>query len=69
MRVSRSNGILDVGDDGEGNDEKEWLGEGGEAPFTFQSMEEVGVEIEFKGGSVENGEWRDRLSPWIGSCL
>ncbi|CUS10636.1 unnamed protein product [Tuber aestivum] len=69
MRVSRSRGILDVEDDGEGNDEKEWLGEGGEGPFTFQSMEEVGVEIEFKGGSVENGEWRDRLSPWIGSCL
>lgn len=69
IRVSRSKGILDVEDDGEGNDEKEWLGEGGEGPFTFQSMEEVGVEIEFKGGSVENGEWRDRLSPWIGKCL
>ncbi|RPB06086.1 putative SRP receptor beta subunit [Choiromyces venosus 120613-1] len=69
MRVSRSKGILGVEDDGEGNDEKEWLGEGGEGPFTFQSMGEVGVEIEFKGGSVENGEWRDRLSPWIGSCL
>ncbi|CAZ79730.1 unnamed protein product [Tuber melanosporum] len=69
MRVSRSKGILDVEDDGEGNDEKEWLGEGGEGPFTFQSMEEVGVEIEFKGGSVENGEWRNCLSPWIGSCL
>lgn len=69
MRVSKSKGILDIEDDGEGNQEREWLGEGGDGSFSFQSMEEAGVEVEIKGGSVEKGEWKDRLNLWIGSCL
>ncbi|KAH8147890.1 uncharacterized protein LAJ45_07991 [Morchella importuna] len=69
MRVSRSKGILDVEDDGEGNEEKEWLGEGGEGPFEFKAMEEVGVEVEVKGGSVEKKDWKEKLSAFIGGCL
>lgn len=69
MRVSRAKGILDVEDDGEGTEEKEWLGEGGEGPFEFKAMEEVGVEVEVKGGSVERKEWKDRLGAWVGGCL
>lgn len=69
MRVSRAKGILDVEDDGEGDVEKEWLGEGGEGLFEFKGMEEVGVEVEIKGGSVERKEWGDRLGVWIGGCL
>lgn len=69
MRVSRAKGILDVEDDGEGDMEREWLGEGGEGPFEFKGMQEVGVEVEVKGGSVDRGEWKDRLGSWVGSCL
>lgn len=69
MRVSRAKGILDVEDDGEGDVEKEWLGEGGEGAFEFKAMEEVGVEVEVRGGSVERGEWKDRLGSWVGGCL
>lgn len=69
MRVSRAKGILDVEDDGEGDIEKEWLGEGGEGLFEFKGMEEVGVEVEVKGGSVERKEWKDRLGAWVGGCL
>lgn len=69
MRVSRAKGILDVEDDGEGDTEKEWLGEGGEGLFEFKGMEEVGVEVEVKGGSVERKEWKDRLGVWVGGCL
>lgn len=69
MRVSRAKGILDVEDDGEGDMEREWLGEGGEGPFEFKGMQEAGVEVEVKGGSVDRGEWKDRLGSWVGSCL
>lgn len=69
MRVSRAKGVLDVEDDGEGDMEREWLGEGGEGLFEFTGMEEVGVEVEVKGGSVERKEWKDRLGAWVGSCL
>lgn len=69
MRVSRAKGVLDVEDDGEGDMEREWLGEGGEGLFEFKGMEEVGVEVEVKGGSVERKEWKDRLGAWVGSCL
>lgn len=69
MRISRSKGILDVEDDGEGNEEKEWLGEGGEGPFELKAMEEVGVEVEVTSGSVEKKDWKDKLSAFIGGCL
>ncbi|KAF8476110.1 signal recognition particle receptor beta subunit-domain-containing protein [Kalaharituber pfeilii] len=71
-RESRSKGLMDSGvtsTDGVGaDDENEWLGEGGEGEFKMEVMEEVGVEVSLKGGSVETGEceyWRQ----WVGSCL
>ncbi|KAL7275747.1 hypothetical protein RUND412_001297 [Rhizina undulata] len=66
IRVSRSKGLLDVEEDDE---EKEWLGEGGEGPFEFKGMEDVGVDIDVRGGSVEKGEWTEKLAQWVGECL
>lgn len=50
------------------DEENEWLGEGGEGEFRMEMMEDVGVEVLVKGGSVEKGDcdlWRQ----WLGSSL
>ncbi|KAF8437416.1 signal recognition particle receptor beta subunit-domain-containing protein [Terfezia claveryi] len=72
IRESRAKGLRDSGVAGvdavDADDENEWLGDGGEGQFKMEMMEEVGVDVTFKGGSVEKGNcahWRQ----WLGSCL
>ncbi|KAI5801591.1 signal recognition particle receptor beta subunit-domain-containing protein [Peziza echinospora] len=72
IRESRAKGLMDSGaagaDDIGREEESEWLGEGGEGEFRFEMMEEAGVTVSVKGGSVERGDceyWRQ----WVGSCL
>lgn len=72
VRENRARGLLDSGlksaDEMEEDDEGGWLGEGGEGEFRFEMMEEAGVEVVVKGGSVERGDgeyWRQ----WVGGCL
>jgi len=72
IRESRAKGLRDSGVSGvdavDVDDENEWLGEGGDGEFKMEMMEEVGVDVTVKGGSVDKGDcahWRQ----WLGSCL
>lgn len=80
IRESRAKGLRDSGLAAAGagaaagsaedvvDEENEWLGEGGEGEFRMEMMEDVGVEVLVKGGSVEKGDcdlWRQ----WLGSSL
>lgn len=78
VRKSRARGVKDVGNklvaDGEDEgveEEREWLGEGGEGPFEFGAMEEFGTEVVVKGGNVLGGEENDVASwwGWVGEQL
>jgi len=53
----------------EDKEEADWLGEGGSGGFTFGGLEEVGIEVEFKGGSAIDDGWRTGLGEWIGGSL
>lgn len=57
VRSTRAKGLLDsgVGDEGE-DEERDWLGEGGEGSFEFKQMEESEIEVVVLGGSVMGGE-------------
>ncbi|KAF2877617.1 signal recognition particle receptor beta subunit-domain-containing protein [Massariosphaeria phaeospora] len=76
VRKSRAKGLKDSGvalggeDDGL-DQEREWLGEGGEGHFEFQHMEEVGTGVVVKGGNVIGGDGTDVKSwfEWIGAQL
>jgi signal recognition particle receptor subunit beta len=67
VREAKSKGIVGVGE--EDKEEADWLGEGGSGRFTFGGLEEVGIEVEFKGGSTTNDGWRTGLGEWIGGSL
>lgn len=72
IRESRAKGLMSSGvkgaDEMGGDEESEWLGEGGEGEFKLEMMEEVGVHVSVRGGSVEKDQsevwWQ-----WIGDCL
>ena len=76
VRKSRAKGLKDSGvavggaDDGL-DEEKEWLGEGGEGNFEFGQMEEVGTGVTAKGGNVVGGDVVDvdDWFEWIGELL
>lgn len=76
VRKSRAKGLKDSGVALEGEDdgldeEREWLGEGGEGSFDFGQMEEVGTSITIKGGNVIGGDGIDVKSwfSWIAEQL
>lgn len=53
IRATRAKGLLDSGAGAEGDDEeREWLGEGGEGAFVFKQMEESEIEVVVLGGNV-----------------
>ncbi|KAF2684411.1 P-loop containing nucleoside triphosphate hydrolase protein [Lentithecium fluviatile CBS 122367] len=60
VRKSKAKGLKDSGvaigaeDDGL-DEEREWLGEGGEGSFEFGQMEEAGTGVVVKGGNVVGG--------------
>jgi signal recognition particle receptor subunit beta len=53
------------------DEEKEWLGEGGDGSFEFAQMQDVGMSVEVRGGNVigkegsEVKEWWE----WVGELL
>ncbi|KAF2242380.1 hypothetical protein BU26DRAFT_534873 [Trematosphaeria pertusa] len=60
VRKSRAKGLKDsgvalAGEDDSLDEEREWLGEGGEGSFEFAQMEEVGTSVTVKGGNVTGG--------------
>ena len=67
VREARSRGIVGVGE--EDREDDEWLGEGGSGPFTFEALEEAGIQVEFAGASTLADGWRQPLGKWVGSCL
>lgn len=78
VRKRRARGLKDsgvgLGDGAEAEDvggEEEWLGEGGEGPFEFGMMEEVGSRVEVKGGNAvgKAGIDVDAWWKWIAECL
>lgn len=74
VRDSKSKGLLDSGislADGDIGEERDWLGDGGDAPFTFSQMEDVNVNVTVKGGNLigVDGKSVQQWWDWIGSRL
>ena len=70
IRDSRAKGLLDSGVVAvdAGGDEDDWLGDGGEEEFNMEMMDDAGIDVSIRSGSVEKAdcnEWRK----WVGSCL
>ena len=74
IRSSRVKGLMDseIGThDAEANEEKIWLGDGGDSPFEFSHMEEVGIRVAVVAGCVQGAE-RPSVAgwwEWIGNNL
>ena len=71
VRISRNKGLLDSSDNLDADEEREWLGDGGDGPFDFSQMEEVNVPVKVLGGNVIGGERPDikQWWDWLGSIL
>jgi signal recognition particle receptor subunit beta len=76
VRKSKAKGLKDsgvalAGDEDGLDEEKEWLGEGGEGSFEFRQMEEVGTTVVVQGGNVLGAEGADVKSwfEWIAEQL
>ena len=74
IRTSRNAGLLDsgieMGDMSSGED-KDWLGDDGDAKFEFTQMEELNIPVTVLGGNVMGSEKPDveKWWDWIGSKL
>lgn len=53
------------GEGEEEEEEREWLGDGGEAPFQFEMMREVGCSVQVVGGHVLSGKEKGDVSGWL----
>jgi signal recognition particle receptor subunit beta len=76
VRKSKAKGLKDSGvalaaDDEALDEEREWLGEGGDGPFEFRQMEEVGTSVKVYGGNVLGGDGPDVKNwfSWIAQQL
>ncbi|KAF2763195.1 P-loop containing nucleoside triphosphate hydrolase protein [Pseudovirgaria hyperparasitica] len=74
VRNTKSKGLLDSGigtSDDAVEEEKEWLGDGGEGKFEFRQMEEVNVFVDVIGGNVTGadgpgvGKWWEWIAKQI----
>lgn len=66
--------VLNGGADSEVDEDKEWLGEGGDGAFAFAMMAESGVSVEVRGGNVVGKEEQGGVGvgawwAWIGEHL
>lgn len=69
VRTSRAKALRDAGaalsgGEDEVDEEKEWLGEGGEGVFEFAQMQEVGTQVSVVGANVVNGKEVGSVSGW-----
>jgi signal recognition particle receptor subunit beta len=77
VRTSRAKALRDAGaalsgGEDEVDEEKEWLGEGGEGEFEFSQMQEVGTSVNVIGANVVNGKEVGSVEgwwEWIGELL
>ncbi|RMZ73548.1 signal recognition particle receptor beta subunit [Pyrenophora seminiperda CCB06] len=63
-KALRDAGAALTGGDEDVDEEKEWLGEGGEGSFTFEQMAESGTSVKVIGGSVVKGKEEEDMSGW-----
>ncbi|KAH3915533.1 signal recognition particle receptor subunit beta [Parastagonospora nodorum] len=69
VRAGRATALRDAGaalsgGEDEVDEEKEWLGEGGEGAFEFTQMQEVGTSVGVVGGNVVQGKERGDVEGW-----
>ena len=72
VRSSRGKGLLDSGTGmNEVDEERDWLGDGGDGAFNFSQMEEVNVPVAVIGGNVTGTDNADiaKWWDWIGGNL
>lgn len=69
VRSTKSKGLLDsgvTGEDQEGDEEQNWLGEYGTETFSFGHMQEHDVEVEVLGGSaLERDGGASKIDTWL----
>ncbi|KAG9198633.1 hypothetical protein G6514_009748 [Epicoccum nigrum] len=65
-KALRDGGAALSGGDDEVDEEKEWLGEGGEGAFHFDHMREVGTTVDVRGGCVGLGHSEGDAAGWWG---
>ncbi|KAF2125046.1 P-loop containing nucleoside triphosphate hydrolase protein [Dothidotthia symphoricarpi CBS 119687] len=69
VRNSRAKALRDAGaalsgGEDEVDEEKEWLGEGGEGAFEFEQMREIGTNVGVLGGNVVSGKEGGDVNAW-----
>jgi signal recognition particle receptor subunit beta len=69
VRSNRAKALRDAGaalsgGEDEVDEEKEWLGEGGEGAFTFEQMRESGTNVDVIGGNVQAGKEGADVEKW-----
>jgi signal recognition particle receptor subunit beta len=72
VRTSRAKALRDASGEDEVDEEKEWLGEGGEGAFEFSQMQEIGTSVVVLGANVVSGKEVGSVSgwwEWIGELL
>jgi signal recognition particle receptor subunit beta len=69
IRANRAKALRDAGaalagNEDEVDEEKEWLGEGGEGAFNFEMMKESGISVDVLGGNVVSGKEVGDVQKW-----
>jgi signal recognition particle receptor subunit beta len=69
IRANRAKALRDAGaalagNEDEVDEEKEWLGEGGEGAFNFEMMKESGTSVDVLGGNVVSGKEVGDVQKW-----
>ncbi|OAL48091.1 P-loop containing nucleoside triphosphate hydrolase protein [Pyrenochaeta sp. DS3sAY3a] len=69
VRANRAKALRDAGaalsgGEDEVDEEKEWLGEGGEGAFEFSQMREIGTTVDVVGGNVLGGKEKGDVGAW-----
>jgi signal recognition particle receptor subunit beta len=69
VRIGRAKALRDAGaalsgGEDEVDEEKEWLGEGGEGAFEFSQLQEIGTTVDVVGANVVSGKEVGSVSGW-----
>jgi signal recognition particle receptor subunit beta len=68
VRRTKAKGLRDsgvgMGEEDGVEDERDWLGDGGDGAFDFGQMDEVNVHVQVKGGNVMGADGADARDWW-----